>query len=274
MGTCEGLSRRQFVTGAALTGGAVALGGELSPAAAAGGDFGSLPTLSGRTFDLDVSQRIVNKTGSDNLGNTINGTVPGPILRWREGDVVELNVTNNLPELTGLHWHGIILPNGMDGVPGLEFAGIQPGETFTYRFPVLQSGTYWYHSHMGYQEQKGLYGALIIEPNGKSLIHADRDYVVVLSDWTDEDPKVIASNFKQMYRYTASALTSTRVFGGENAVAFSISSAIRWITSFTALPSTESGGSLTTSKAVRTAFQRVITTFDSSRPRWGCFSKS
>ena len=194
-------TRRRFVQGMAVAGGAFALGGELSTAEAAPSDFGGLPLLSGRTFDLDLSPRIVNKTGAENLGSAINGTVPGPILRWREGDVVELNVTNHLSEVTGLHWHGIILPNGMDGVPGLEFAGIQPGETFTYRFPVMQSGTYWYHSHMGYQEQKGLYGALIIEPAGKPLVQADRDYVVVLSDWTDDDPEVIASNFKQMGDY-------------------------------------------------------------------------
>ncbi len=103
--------------------------------------------------------------------------------------------------MTGIHWHGIILPNNMDGVPGLEFAGIQPGETFTYRFPVLQSGTYWYHSHMAYQEQKGAYGALIIEPKGEPLIKVDRDYVVLLSDWTDADPTVVQSNLKYQSDY-------------------------------------------------------------------------
>jgi len=123
------------------------------------------------------------------------------VLNWREGDVVTINVTNNLPEMTGLHWHGIILPNDMDGVPGLEFPGIMPGETFTYRFPVVQSGTYWYHSHMGYQEQKGVYSALVIDPAGTPLIQADRDYVVVLSDWMDGSPLVVQNNLKHMSDY-------------------------------------------------------------------------
>ncbi len=114
-----------------------------------------LPVLSGTRFDLTIGRQTIDKTGTPSWANAINGGVPGPVLHWRQGDVVTLNVTNRMPEMTGLHWHGIILPNTMDGVPGLEFPGIQPGETFTYRFPVLQSGTYWYHSHMGYQEQKG-----------------------------------------------------------------------------------------------------------------------
>ena len=159
------------------------------------------PVLRGNRFDLVIDRAAVNKTGAADWGNTINGGVPGPVMRWREGDIVTLRVTNNMPELTGLHWHGIILPNTMDGVPGLEFPGIKPGETFTYRFPVVQSGTYWYHSHMAYQEQKGAYGALIIDPAGTPRVTADRDYVVVLSDWMDGSPLAVHNNLKHMSDY-------------------------------------------------------------------------
>lgn len=164
------------------------------------------------TYDLTLARGTVNKTGVSTWANTINGGVPGPVLRWREGDVVSINVRNEMPEMTGMHWHGIILPNDMDGVPGLEFPGIQPGETFTYRFPVLQSGTYWYHSHMGYQEQKGVYGALIIEPRGRDLVQADRDYVVVLSDWTDEDPERIQNKLKYQADYYNFGKRTVRTF--------------------------------------------------------------
>ena len=160
-----------------------------------------MPVLRGNRFDLRLDRVRVNISGTPTWANAINGLVPGPVLNWREGDVVTLNVTNNLPEMTGLHWHGIILPNDMDGVPGLEFPGIMPGETFTYRFPVVQSGTYWYHSHMGYQEQKGLYSALVIDPAGTPMIQADRDYVVVLSDWMDGSPLVVQNNLKHMPDY-------------------------------------------------------------------------
>ena len=123
------------------------------------------------------------------------------MLRWREGDTVTLRVTNRLREATSLHWHGIVLPNEMDGVPGLTFNGIPPGETFVYRFQVRQSGTYWYHSHSGFQEQTGLYAPLIIEPRHPDPFSADRDYVVMLSDWTDEDPNRVYANLKKADGY-------------------------------------------------------------------------
>ena len=195
------LDRRAFVKGLAGVGAGAAVG--LHGRAARAADRHTLSpaagcaVLSGNQFDLTIGRRTVNKTGTPSWANAINGGVPAPVLHWREGDVVTLNVTNRLPVVTGIHWHGIILPNPMVGVPGLEFPGIHPGETFTYRFPVLQSGTYWYHSHMGYQEQKGAYGALVIEPDGEPQIKADRDYVVVLSDWTDGDPRIIQNNLKQ-----------------------------------------------------------------------------
>ena len=173
-----------------------ALGWPESAAAAVSTGVGGQAVLRGNNFDLRLDRIGINRTGTPDWANAVNGSVPAPVLHWRQGDVVTLNVTNNLPDLTGMHWHGIILPNDMDGVPGLEFPGIAPGETFTYRFPVLQSGTYWYHSHMGYQEQKGLAGALIIEPAGEPLIKVDRDYVVVLSDWMDGSPLLVQNTLK------------------------------------------------------------------------------
>jgi CopA family copper-resistance protein len=119
-------------------------------------------------------------------------------LRWREGSTVTLRVHNKLTTSSSIHWHGILLPFNMDGVPGISFPGIPAGETFTYRFPIRQSGTYWYHSHTRFQEQTGLYGALVIEPEGGEPIKADRDHVVLLSDWTDENPEHVFMTLKQM----------------------------------------------------------------------------
>ena len=200
MDKISNLPRRRFVQGLAGIGVGTAIGTRKTHAADLTGP--AVPALlQGNHFELELDRITVNKTGTPSWANAVNGGVPGPILRWRQGDVVTLKVTNNLPVATGVHWHGIILPNSMDGVPGLEFSGIQPGETFTYRFPVVQSGTYWYHSHMGYQEQKGTYGALIIEPAGEPMIKADRDYPVVLSDWMDGNPLVVANTLKQSGDY-------------------------------------------------------------------------
>jgi FtsP/CotA-like multicopper oxidase with cupredoxin domain len=138
---------------------------------------------------LTINSRLATATG-------VNGQVPAPILRWREGDTVTLAVTNRLSEPSSIHWHGIRVPSPMDGVPGLSFNGIAPGETFIYRFPVHQSGTYWYHSHSRFQEQTGVYGPIGIEPKGGYAQPFDRDYVVMLSDWSDESPDTIVSNLK------------------------------------------------------------------------------
>jgi len=132
---------------------------------------------------------------------TINDTIPGPLVRLREGETATINVTNHLDVDTSIHWHGIILPAEMDGVPGLSFAGIKPGETFTYQFPVNQSGTYWYHSHSGLQEQLGHFGPLIVDPAEPDPVDYDRDYVVMLSDWTFEDPHQVLRNLKRMAHY-------------------------------------------------------------------------
>jgi len=190
-------SRRRFVTGALAAG---ALGSlNLWPASAsANGKPRDPAVLSGTEFDLTIDEAPINVTGRQAVATSVNGTVPAPLLRWREGDTVTLRVTNRLPVASSIHWHGILLPAGMDGVPGLSFKGIQPGETFHYRFDVKQSGTYWYHSHSGFQEQTGLYGPIVIEPRGGERFPAERDYVVMLSDWSDEAPETVMANLKKM----------------------------------------------------------------------------
>jgi CopA family copper-resistance protein len=162
---------------------------------------GQAAVLSGTDFALDIAETPVNYTGASRLATTVNGGIPGPILRWKEGTTVNLRVTNRMRVPTSIHWHGIILPFQMDGVPGLSFDGIAPGETFLYRFQVRQSGTYWYHSHSGYQEQTGLYGPLVIEPAGPDRHRTDRDYVVMLNDWTDENPERIYARLKKQSDY-------------------------------------------------------------------------
>ncbi|NHN84879.1 copper resistance system multicopper oxidase [Acetobacter musti] len=184
------LSRRRFVTGAAAMG----VAGSFCRADAAA--LTAVPERAASRFSLSVESVPVVIGGRRAMATGINGSMPAPTLRWREGDTVEIAVTNRLDETTSLHWHGIRLPAEMDGVPGLSFAGIRPGETFTYRFPVRQNGTYWYHSHSGMQEQTGLYGALVIDPAEGPVRTAERDYVLVLSDWTDADPEQIVSNLK------------------------------------------------------------------------------
>jgi len=151
-------SRRRFVTGLAA-GGLLSSLGVGSARAATPSFVGQPNVLTGRDFDLTIGETPVHITGRGATATTVNGSVPAPLLRWREGDTVTLRVTNRLPVTSSIHWHGILLPFQMDGVPGLTYSGIAPGETFTYRFDVNQSGTYWYHSHSGFQEQTGLYGA-------------------------------------------------------------------------------------------------------------------
>jgi CopA family copper-resistance protein len=194
------LSRRRFVQGlaaggaiAALDWGARPLFGETGPQTPA--------TLTGNHFDLTIDYLPVNFTGRHRLATAVNGSVPGPTLRWREGDTVTLAVTNRLIAMTSIHWHAIRLPSGMDGVPGLSFPGIAPKETFTYRIPVVQSGTCWYHSHSRFQEQTGVVGAIVIEPRDKDSINFDREYVVLLTDWTDTNPETVFSNLKEQSDY-------------------------------------------------------------------------
>ena len=158
--------------------------------------------LSGNVFNLSIEKIAVNITGNPSIAKTVNGMLSGPTLRWKEGDTVTINVTNNLNEDTSIHWHGIILPASMDGVPGFSnFNGIKPGETFTYKFSILQSGTYWYHSHSGFQEQEGVFGAIIIEPKIKDPYEYDREYVISLSDWSDEKPSSVYRKIKLSSSY-------------------------------------------------------------------------
>ncbi|EIM03869.1 copper resistance system multicopper oxidase [Rhodanobacter denitrificans] len=195
------LSRRRFVQGVAI-GGAVAGLGLLRPSNVwALTNPGNPTVLSGTDFALDIAETPVNYTGATRLATTVNGGIPGPILRWKEGTTVNLRVSNRLRVPTSIHWHGIILPFQMDGVPGISFDGIAPGETFLYQFKVRQSGTYWYHSHSGFQEQNALYGPLVIEPDGPERYPTDRDYVVMLNDWTDEDPERIYAKLKKQSDY-------------------------------------------------------------------------
>jgi len=191
--------RRRFVLGAAATGLVGGLG-RWQPASA-GDDSRVLTHLKGTDFALTIGPLPVQITDRKRVAVAVNGSLPAPVLHWQEGDTVTLRVTNQLTESTSIHWHGILLPTGMDGVPGLSFPGIGPRETFTYQFPVRQSGTYWYHSHSGFQEQLGHYGALVIQPREPDPVTADRDYVVLLSDWTDENPARVLAKLKKQSDY-------------------------------------------------------------------------
>ena len=187
--------------GLALGGAAAGLG-LLRPSTVWALDSPGHPTVLGGTdFSLEIAETPVNYTGATRMATTINGGIPGPILRWKEGTTVSLRVHNRLRVPTSIHWHGIIVPFTEDGVPGISFPGIAPGETFVYRFPVRQSGTYWYHAHSRFQEQTGLFGPLVIEPAGRERHTTDRDYVVILSDWTDEDPERIYAKLKKQSDY-------------------------------------------------------------------------
>ena len=207
-------SRRTFVKGLAM-GGAVAGLGLWCPTARAFSDsHQTAAVLDGSDFDLSVGETLMNLTGSPRFAVTVNGSVPSPTLRWREGDTVTMRVANTLDEDTSVHWHGMLLPANQDGVPGLSFDGISPGETHVYRFTVRQGGTYWYHSHSGFQEQRGMYGALIIDPLAPEPFDYDREHVVLLSDWTDENPdRVFAKLKKQADYYNFRQTTVGELFG-------------------------------------------------------------
>ena len=154
--------------------------------------------LSGSDVTLTVSENKASVAGKRARHITLNGQFPAPLLRWREGDDLTIRVKNNLREDTSIHWHGILLPYQMDGVPGVTFKGIRPEEEFVYRFPLKQSGTYWYHSHSGLQEQLGHYGPIIIDPKDADPVEYDREHVIMLSDWTFENPHRVFSKLKKM----------------------------------------------------------------------------
>ncbi|MEE4742694.1 copper resistance system multicopper oxidase [Pseudomonas alliivorans] len=195
-----GTSRRTFVKGLTAGGLLSGLGLWRSPVWAAPRPGKSLE-LSGTEFDLFIGETPVNLTGSPRTAMTVNGGLPGPLLRWREGDIVTLRVKNRLKDITSIHWHGIILPANMDGVPGLSFDGIAPDGMYVYRFKVRQNGTYWYHSHSGFQEQSGVYGPLIIDAREPEPFSYEREHVVMLTDWTDEDPTRLMKKLKKQSDY-------------------------------------------------------------------------
>jgi CopA family copper-resistance protein len=197
-------SRRGFLRAASGAGALAGLSG-LLPAWAQGAPHAALghaanavspPALSGDTIDLAIGHAEMALKGRRGHALAINGTVPGPLLRLREGQRVRLNVANRLEEDTSIHWHGLILPFEMDGVPGVSFPGVRPGETFAYEFPIVQSGTYWYHSHSGLQEQMGVYGPIIIDPAGADPIEYDREHVIVLSEYTFHHPHTLFRRLK------------------------------------------------------------------------------
>ena len=197
------LSRRRYLRDAGLLGSALAVQSALPAWARSGydADLSGISVLSGQHFDLnvDAGKSVIDGRAASSI--LINGQLPAPLLRWREGDEITLRVTNHLGTDTSIHWHGLLLPFYMDGVPGVSFPGIAPGETFTYRFPLVQSGTYWYHSHSGLQEQLGHYGPIVIEPREPDPITYDREYVIVLSDWTFENPHRLFAKLKKMSHY-------------------------------------------------------------------------
>ncbi|MFA7554498.1 MAG: copper resistance system multicopper oxidase [Spongiibacteraceae bacterium] len=197
------ISRRQFVQGL-VAGGAVSTMASLSKASGAPLNEGFTPVapvLRGTEFELVVASMPVNYTGVTRIATAINGSIPAPTLIWREGETVTIRVTNTLSVSTSIHWHGMILPFEMDGVPNISFAGIAPGKTFSYQFKVQQSGTYWYHSHSGFQEMTGMYGSIIIQPAVNKTTKVQRDYVVQLADWTDENPMAVFNKLKQQGDY-------------------------------------------------------------------------
>ncbi len=224
------VSRRRFVQGIAAGGAVAAMRWTSRPA------FGETSPctpsiLTGNRFELTVDSKPVNFTGHHASAHSINGSVPGPTLKWREGETVTVSVTNRLKKTTSIHWHGVRLPADMDGVPGLSFAGIPAGETFVYRIPVVQNGTYWYHSHSGFQEQTGMTGALIIEPRGKNSVEFDREYVVLLSDWTDADPESIFRNLvmqSDYYSYHRSTMPGFISEAREKGLRETLSTRLTW----------------------------------------------
>lgn len=193
-------SRRTFVKAIAAGGVLAGFGLWRNPVWAISSP-GQPQVAAGTDFELSIAQMPVNFSGHPRQAMTVNGSLPGPLLRWREGDRVTLRVRNRLDQPTSIHWHGIILPANMDGVPGLSFDGIEPGGLYRYSFPVRQHGTYWYHSHSGLQEQLGVYGALVIDAREPEPFSYDRDYVVLLSDWSDEAPGQILRTLKKQSDY-------------------------------------------------------------------------
>ena len=193
------IDRRSLIAGAAGLAGLFGAGGAF-PAWARSGTQGLTPSadvLGGDAIALTVGESHFSTGGRSAHAVTVNGTLPAPLIRLKEGRNVRIAVTNRLKEDTSIHWHGLIVPFQMDGVPGVSFPGIAPGETFVYDFPVRQSGTYWYHSHSGMQEAVGHYGPIVIDPAGPDSVQATREHVIILSDWSPIHPHILLKRLKQ-----------------------------------------------------------------------------
>ena len=197
------LSRRRFLSSAAVLSLTPALERLLPVYAWPGGPSasGQRHAIGDGAIDLRIAETPFVLGDQHGFATTINGRMPGPLLRLREGEDVVLRVTNGLREDTSIHWHGLLVPSGMDGVPGISFPGIKPGETFTYRFPIRQNGTYWYHSHSGLQEQTGVFGPIIFDPASPDPCACDREYVVMFSDWTFENPYRVVDKLRKEAGY-------------------------------------------------------------------------
>lgn len=220
------ITRRPFLKGAGLFGAAALIDGILPPwAGPLAAQSSSSSQLSGSVIDLTISEIPIRVGTRRGKATAINGTVPGPLIRLREGQDVRINVTNRLKVDTSIHWHGVLVPPEMDGVPGVSFAGIKPGETFTYKFPITQYGTYWYHSHSAGQEQAGLYAPLIFDPAKPDPVQYDREYVVVVADWTPRSEDEMISKLKKrpgyfnfQQRTAGEFATDVKQFGWKSAI--------------------------------------------------------
>lgn len=218
----RGLNRRSLLRNAALGAGGLALPG-LVPAWAQSGSHGlhraagQPGVVSGERIALSIGDASFRTGGRTGHAVTVNGTLPGPLIRLREGQRVRLDVTNTLAEDSSIHWHGLLLPFNMDGVPGISFPGIAPGETFPYEFDVRQAGTYWYHSHSNLQEAMGVYGAIVIDPAGAEPAPYDREHVLVLSDWSFTHPhRLLQNNRKQAGYYNRQKQTLEGLLAGRD----------------------------------------------------------
>lgn len=192
------LDRRGLLRGIGFAGGTVAFAAWM-PAWAqpvSQGLAAPLPTVSGTDITLRIAHHTMVIDGRRSAAIGVNGTVPAPLIRLREGQMVRLNVINDLDEDSSIHWHGLLLPPQMDGVPGVSFPGIKPRSSYLYEFPIRQNGTYWYHSHSGFQEQLGHYGPIVIDPAGADPVQFDREHVIVLSDHSPISPEAIFRRMK------------------------------------------------------------------------------
>ena len=197
------IDRRSLLRGAVIAGGTAALA-PWFPAWAqpvSAGIVTPLPTLAGTDIALRIAHQMMMIDGRPSHAIGVNGSVPAPLIRLKQGTNVKLSVTNDLDEDSSIHWHGLLVPFQFDGVPGISFPGIKPRSTFVYEFPVVQAGTYWYHSHSGLQEQEGHYGPIVIDPAGPDPIVSEREHVVVLSDHSQLHPHTIFNKLKQQAGY-------------------------------------------------------------------------